>query len=200
MSDCLWGLLDGINDAGLAVSLTFGGRRDVGDGFAIPLVVRYLLETCDTVAEAREALERIPVHAPQNLTLLDRSGAFLTAYVGPGRAARVPRGRRPPRTTRARSSGRSTRAAIRTVEREECVLDLLADPEHDARAVHRRVPRAAAAQHRVRAGFGTLYTAAYHPAEGRAEYRWPGFTWEQSLDASRRAADARIPSSNAAKD
>jgi len=32
MSDCLWGLLDGVNDAGLAVSLTFGGRRDVGDG------------------------------------------------------------------------------------------------------------------------------------------------------------------------
>ena len=27
MSDCLWGLLDGMNDAGLAASLTFGGRR-----------------------------------------------------------------------------------------------------------------------------------------------------------------------------
>jgi predicted choloylglycine hydrolase len=85
MSDCLWGLLDGVNDSGLAISLTFGGRRDVGDGFAIPLVVRYVLETCDTVAEAREALARIPVHAPQNLTLLDRSGEYLTAYVGPGR-------------------------------------------------------------------------------------------------------------------
>src|SRR5665809_53019 len=86
MSDCLWGLLDGINDAGLAVSLTFGGRRDVGDGFGIPIVVRYLLEVCSTVAEAREALAGIPVHDAQNLTLLDRSGAFLTAYVGPGRA------------------------------------------------------------------------------------------------------------------
>ena len=110
MSDCLWGLLDGINDAGLAVSLTFGGRRDVGDGFGIPLVVRYLLEVCADVAEAREALARIPVHAAQNLTLLDRSGAYLTAYVGPG--ARRPsstRSRRRP-TTRARSSGRSTRA------------------------------------------------------------------------------------------
>ena len=39
MSDCLWGLLDGMNDAGLAVSLTFGGRRVLGDGFGIPLVV-----------------------------------------------------------------------------------------------------------------------------------------------------------------
>jgi predicted choloylglycine hydrolase len=26
-SDCLWGLLDGMNDAGLAISLAFGGRR-----------------------------------------------------------------------------------------------------------------------------------------------------------------------------
>jgi hypothetical protein len=32
-------------------------------------------------------------------------------------------------------------------------------------------------------GFGTIYTAAYYPTEGRAEYRWPGFTWEQSLDS-----------------
>jgi predicted choloylglycine hydrolase len=40
MSDCLWGLLDGMNDAGLAISLTFGGRRDVGDGFAISLALR----------------------------------------------------------------------------------------------------------------------------------------------------------------
>ena len=60
MSDCLWGLLDGINDAGLAVSLTFGGRRVLGDGFGIPVVVRYLLETCSTVAEARAALARCP--------------------------------------------------------------------------------------------------------------------------------------------
>ena len=58
MSDCLWGLLDGMNDAGLVVSLTFGGRRVLGDGFGIPVVVRYLLETCSTVAEARAALAR----------------------------------------------------------------------------------------------------------------------------------------------
>ena len=30
MSDCVWGLLDGFNDRGLAVSLTFGGRRAAG--------------------------------------------------------------------------------------------------------------------------------------------------------------------------
>jgi predicted choloylglycine hydrolase len=31
-------------------------------------------------------------------------------------------------------------------------------------------------------GFGTIYTAAYHPTEGRVEYRWPGSVWEQSFD------------------
>ena len=30
MSDCLWGLLDGMNDAGLAVSLAYGGRPGTG--------------------------------------------------------------------------------------------------------------------------------------------------------------------------
>ncbi len=52
MLDCLWGLLDGVNDAGLAISLTFGGRPEVGEGFGIPLVIRYVLEVCGTVDEA----------------------------------------------------------------------------------------------------------------------------------------------------
>ena len=151
MSDCLWGLLDGINDSGLAISLTFGGRRDVGDGFAIPLVVRYVLETCDTVAEARAALARIPVHAPQNLTLLDRSGEYLTAYVGPDRPAEF---RDVAATTnhQGKVEWPEYAAAIRTVEREQCVLGLLGDDGDDARALRRVVPRAAAAQHRLRAG------------------------------------------------
>ncbi|MFZ0325239.1 MAG: carcinine hydrolase/isopenicillin-N N-acyltransferase family protein, partial [Actinomycetes bacterium] len=62
-SDCLWGLLDGMNDRGLAVSLTFGGLPGAGYGFAIPLVVRYLLEVCDSVADARRVVDRLPVAA-----------------------------------------------------------------------------------------------------------------------------------------
>ena len=73
MADQLWGLLDGVNDRGLAVSFTFGGRRGVGRGFSIPIVVRYLLETCATVAEGVAALERIPVQAAYNVTLVDRA-------------------------------------------------------------------------------------------------------------------------------
>jgi len=181
MSDCLWGLLDGINDAGLAVSLTFGGRRDVGDGFAIPLVVRYLLETCDTVGEARDALARIPVHAPQNLTLLDRSGEYVTAYVGPGRAPEL---HAIPATTnhQGRVEWPEYARAIRTVERERCVLALLDDPRMTReRFVASFLEEPLHNTDYVR-GFGTVYTAAYYPAEGRAEYRWPGFTWHQSFE------------------
>jgi predicted choloylglycine hydrolase len=181
MSDCLWGLLDGVNDAGLAVSLTFGGRRDVGDGFGIPLVVRYLLEVCTDVAEAREALTSIPVHAAQNLTLLDRSGAYLTAYVGPGRA---PEFRDIAATTnhQGRVDWPEYAHAIRTVERERCVLDLLADPDISRERFIGSFLEPPLRNTEYGQGFGTIYTAAYYPADGRAEYRWPGFTWEQSLD------------------
>ncbi len=56
MSDCAWGVLDGMNEDGLAVSLSFGGRRALGVGFGVPLLLRYVLEFCTTVAEAAEAI------------------------------------------------------------------------------------------------------------------------------------------------
>ena len=70
-SDMLWGLLDGMNEDGLAVSLTFGGRPDVGEGFGIPIVLRYVLETCATVPQAISALRRIPVSQSYNVALVD---------------------------------------------------------------------------------------------------------------------------------
>ncbi|MGH6962686.1 MAG: C45 family autoproteolytic acyltransferase/hydrolase, partial [Dongiaceae bacterium] len=89
MSDCLWGALDGVNDAGLAISLTFGGRQVVGDGFGIPLLLRYILEFCGTVAEAAEALKRVPSHMAYNVTAVDRTGSYITAFVAPDRPALV---------------------------------------------------------------------------------------------------------------
>ena len=108
MSDCLWGLLDGMNERGLAVSLTFGGRRVLGDGFGIPIVVRYLLETCDRVAEVRATLARLPYSLSHNLTVVDREGDVLTAYLSPDREPLF-RTSRPRRTTRASSNGPSRR-------------------------------------------------------------------------------------------
>jgi predicted choloylglycine hydrolase len=181
MSDCLWGLLDGVNDTGLAVSLTFGGRRDVGDGFAISLVVRYLLETCETVAQARLALAQIPVHAPQNVTLLDRSGEFLTAYVGPGRA---PEFRAVAATTnhQGKVEWPEYARAVRTVERERRVIALLDDPGLTRERFIAAFLDPPLHNTDYLRGFATLYTAAYYPSEGRVEYRWPGSLWEKSFD------------------
>ena len=182
-SDCLWGLLDGVNDAGLTVSLTFGGRPDVGEGFAISLVVRYLLETCDTVDEARAALERVPVHAPQNLTLLDRSGAHVTAYVGPDRPVRFVD---TPATTNHQGAVEwpEYARAIRTEERERCVLDLLDDEQLTPDRFVDAFLEPPLHNTKYREGFGTIYTAAYHPTGGRVVYRWPDEEpWELSFDA-----------------
>lgn len=83
LSDCCWGVLDGVNDAGLVVSLAFGGRKLTGPGFGIPLLLRYVLETCEDVPQAVDALERVPIHMPYNVSLIDRSGDHRTAYLSP---------------------------------------------------------------------------------------------------------------------
>lgn len=83
MTDCIWGVLDGINDHGLAVSLSFGGKDKVGPGFAAPLIARYILETCETIDDAKSVLKRVPVYMPYTFLVTDTSGTFVTAYTGP---------------------------------------------------------------------------------------------------------------------
>lgn len=169
MSDCVWGLLDGINDAGLAVALAFGGRNAHGRGFGITIVVRYLLETCDTVEQAVAVLARLPIHAPYNLTLADHTGAA-TVFVGPDRAARAVQ---PPVATNHQEHVDWPEHAAQThsVERRDA---LLAEPDFLAAPLY--------ATNFAR-GFGTLYTAVYRPASGTATYRWPGVSWDHALHA-----------------
>ncbi len=179
MADCLWGLLDGVNDTGLAVSLTFGGRPQVGDGFGIPLVIRYVLEVCESVDEAVRVLRRVPVHMSYNVTVLDRSGRWATVFVAPDRPARV--------TSRAVTTNHQGSvewvpyaAAIRSVEREDRLQELLADGT-DTQGVVAACMRSPLYATRFHEGFGTLYTAEYRPAEGVARYHWPDRAWEHSL-------------------
>ena len=89
MGDCLWGALDGINEAGLAASLSFGGKTQSAEGFGIPLVMRYLLEVSTTVEEACEVLKRVPAHMSYSITLLDANAHWATVYVGPDQATYV---------------------------------------------------------------------------------------------------------------
>ena len=180
MLDCLWGLLDGVNDAGLALSLTFGGRPQVGDGFGIPLVMRYVLQVCETVEQAVQALGRIPVHMSYNVTALDRDGNRATVYLAPDRPAQVT-GRAVATNYQGQVEWAPYAAAIRTVERQEQLEELLA-ARADVPAVAAALLRPPLYATRFGASFGTLYTAEYRPAEGVARYYWPGRTWTHTLD------------------
>jgi predicted choloylglycine hydrolase len=180
MLDCLWGLLDGVNDAGLALSLTFGGRPQVGEGFGIPLVIRYVLQVCETVEQAVQALRRIPVHMSYNVTVLDRVGCRATVYLAPDRPAHVT-GRAVATNHQDHVEWAPYAAAIRTVERQEQLEELLAAGA-DVPAVAAALLRPPLYATRFGAGFGTLYTAEYRPAEGLARYYWPGQTWTHALD------------------
>ena len=180
MLDCMWGLLDGVNDAGLAVSLAFGGRPQVGEGFGIPLVIRYVLETCGSTEEAMRTLRRLPVHMSYNVTTVDRDGRRATAYLAPDRPAHVT-GQAVATNHQGQVEWAPYAAAIRTVERQRHLQALLdaGGGVADVVAACLRPPLYAT---RFGEGFGTLYTAEYRPAEGVAIYHWPGRSWEHSVE------------------
>ncbi|TYO90490.1 C45 family autoproteolytic acyltransferase/hydolase [Oceanicella actignis] len=182
MSDGVWGLLDGVNDAGLAVSLTFGGRREVGEGFGVPLILRYVLQTCSTVAEACRTLARVPCHMSYNVTALDAARRFATVHLAPDRDAVVTNA--PVATNhQERVEWASHARFTATVERERFLLHRLTlHPETQERFIEAflRPPLYSTA---FSSGFGTLYTAAYRPRLGELDIHWPGARWPMSFDA-----------------
>jgi predicted choloylglycine hydrolase len=171
MLDSTWGALDGINDAGLVASLAFGGRKVTGDGFGIPLLVRYVLETCATTSEAVRALARLPSHMAYSVTLLDAERRHATVHLAPDRKAEVTTARVCTNHQR-RVEWPDYAALTRSVEREAflraSVLPL--GDVDDAVEAFLRPPLHATSYRR---GFGTLYTAAYAPATRSVLLRWP---------------------------
>jgi predicted choloylglycine hydrolase len=180
-SDGLFGLVDGVNDAGLAVSLTFGGRQEVGEGFGVPLILRYILQTCATTKEAGEVLERVPCHMSYNVTVLDGKRRYLTAYLTPDRPAVLTRAA-VATNHQERIEWSSHARFTATVERERYLLQRLTlHPETQAKFIRAflRPPLYSTA---FASGFGTLYTAAYRPRQKALELIWPGAVWHKSFD------------------
>jgi predicted choloylglycine hydrolase len=200
MSDCLWGLLDGMNDAGLAVSLAFGGRRETGPGFAVPLVVRYLLETCGTTEQAVKALARLPAQASYNLTIVDRAGAAVTARIAHDRPlALAPAPVATNHQQRVEWPEHAT--AIASVEREARLLELTGDAAASEEALLEAFLEPPLHSTAYASGFGTLYTAVHRPAEGTVEYRWPGALMRQSFDGYEEGSRTiRLPGAKRSKD
>ncbi|HET9032025.1 MAG TPA: C45 family peptidase [Dokdonella sp.] len=181
-SDCLVGLVDGINESGLALSLTFGGRNVVGVGFGVPIVLRYVLETCTTAEQAATTLARIPVHMAYNVTALDRAGHRTTVFLAPDRAALVTNS--PVATNHQPGDAGSIDAyQTATIERERFLLGRLMlheDPAERFIGAFLRPPLFSLAYERQR---GTLYTAALWPRQHKLSYRWPHAEWTLSLDS-----------------
>ncbi|MEO8445047.1 MAG: C45 family peptidase [Gammaproteobacteria bacterium] len=179
-SDCLVGLVDGINDAGLALSLTFGGRRVVGPGFGMPILLRHVLQTCATTPEAVRVLSALPTHMAYNVTIVDERRRVKTLQLSPDRPpivldAAVATNHQ--ESVEWHSHARETA----TLEREQFLLARLLlqhDPAEEFIGAFLRPPLYSIHFDR---GFGTLYTAALWPERRAMAYAWPGATWQLSL-------------------
>jgi predicted choloylglycine hydrolase len=183
-TDCSWGVLDGMNEPGLAVSLAFGGSATTGKGFGVTLVLRYILETCTRVADAITVLGRVPVNLAYNLTLLDATGQFSTVNIAPDRPMTV--------TTSAVATNHhgaiewpAHAEATATVEREEYLRQRLASGQLTEERLIDAFLHPPVFSTSYAAGWGTLYTAVYRPGKHTAELRWSGTTWRQTFDTFR---------------
>jgi predicted choloylglycine hydrolase len=178
--DSLWGALDGMNAHGVAVSLAFGGRKTVGDGFGIPVIVRYVLETCRNTAEAVAALSRVPCHMCYSVGVIDRSGAFATVYLNPDRPAFV--AQEAVTTNHQGVVEWPEHAAItHSVERYTHLDQLQKDPAQTLESTIGSFLEPPLRSMDRKARFATLYTAVYRPETGQVELRWPTITWHLSF-------------------
>lgn len=179
-SDCLSGALDGMNEDGLAVSLTFGGRQAVGIGFGIPTILRYILEFCSNVDEAVAALLRIPSHISFNVTVVDRKGQFKTVYIAPDK--------KPVVTNAAFTTNHQeviewpeNATFNKTNERSVFLDKLLAKAGTNATHIINAFFHEPLYSNKYNEGFGTLYTAVYKPTEGIVDMHWPHVKISQSF-------------------
>lgn len=171
MVDSLWGALDGMNEHGVAVTLAFGGRDVIGEGFGVPLLLRYVLETCEDTAAAVAALRRVPCHMSYTVGVIDRCGDTAMVFLNPDR---------PPEVHSAVAATNHQRKiewpehaeACGTLARKTALDRLAASPHLGLDALVRGF---AAPPLRVyHDAYATLYTAVYRPTTGEVALHWLG--------------------------
>jgi predicted choloylglycine hydrolase len=171
-TDCLWGVLDGMNEHGLTVSLAYGGKDTVGEGFGIALILRYVLEFCSTVDEAVKVLCRVPAHMAYNVTLLDAYGQVRTVELCP---CTTPNVTYKPLAVNHQGDFELTNYAMfsHSYERQQTLLAKLYDPLSTVESFVNTFEVSPLRATNYAQGFGTLYTAIYNPQLRAMEYRWP---------------------------
>ncbi|MGF1619097.1 MAG: C45 family autoproteolytic acyltransferase/hydrolase [Rhodomicrobiaceae bacterium] len=180
MIEFLWGLSDGINAEGLCAALAYGGRSEVACGFGVTTIMRYVLETCGTVPEALDVLDRVPSHMAYNITLADRHGATVTVELLPGGGMRTVG---PAIATNHQHGPEAADRPLftRTHQRRDHLKQMIAKgiaPE----ALGDAFLRAPVYQRNYVQGFGTLFTAVYDPGPRELSLRWPKQSMVQRLD------------------
>ncbi len=172
VSDCNWGLLDGVNGDGLTASLTFGGRNIVGEGFGIPIIIRYVLETCTTAAEAVHKLKSIPVHMAYNVTVMDASGDYATVYLSPDKVPVILH--EPIATNQQEFIDWHYYAAITGTEKRKEVLEKLHQRKDvKTEAIVMKFLKSPLYNYNYEKNFGTLYTAKYNVTRKHVDLHWP---------------------------
>ena len=179
MVEFLWCLSDGINGAGLAVAIAYGGQPETAKGFGITTILRYALETCRTVREALHVLAHVPSHMAYNVTLADRHGTTASVELRTGGGLRQVW----PAVSTNHQSGanRPANAAFtQTYKRREYLQKLVAGngPVSRLSDAFLELPLF---QNNFCGNFGTLFTAEYDPRKLSLALRWRGQIWKQTL-------------------
>jgi predicted choloylglycine hydrolase len=190
MSDCGWGLMDGVNDRGLAIAISFGGRREVGRGFGIGLIVRYLLQVAVSTADAVDRLSSLPVQMSYNVAVLDPTGDHRVVLIAPDR---------PPQVTFAASAANRQGETewpqhadyCNTVVREEQLSALVSFPLTDVGDLEAAFVRPPLYRSLVDSTWGTVYSASYDPRAGTLTLLWPDDRWTLWLDSFESGERAR---------
>lgn len=181
VSDCTWGLLDGMNANGLAASLTFGGRKIVGHGFGIPVIIRYILEIAKTVEEGIAILNRVPVHMAYNVTLVDSMGNYSTVYLSPDRRPIIVN--IPVATNHQMEVEWGDYASLTgTIERKRFLEEMMTSPYETEASMLNRFLHPPLYNTNFDKSFGTLYTIIYRVNARNIEVLWPNKHIFQSFD------------------
>lgn len=171
MVEGIVGLADGMNDAGLAASLTFGGRTVSSNGFGIPLIIRYVLELCTDVQQAVEALRTVPSHMSYNVTVADTAGGWATVMLAPDRPAIVTDDRFTTNHQLGVEWPRHGRFS-NTLERAKHLASMFESTHLSTDLLINEFLRAPLASTGYEKGFGTIYTAVYRPLARRMSLHW----------------------------
>lgn len=171
MVEGMAGLSDGMNRAGLALSLTFGGRVEHQTGFGIPLIMRYVLETCRDIQDAIAAFRSIPSHMSYNITMIDRTGDTATLMLSPDRPLIV---RQEPWATNHQLGVEWPRHGrlSKTIERGVHLDRLVAGSRLTGEAMMREFLTTPLFSCGYDRGFGTVFTSVYRPAAGTVNLVW----------------------------